>query len=1026
MIHECSTDLLAAALAGALPPVDEDALQRHLDECESCAAAMEKMAGGAAWCEEAAVMLNGESLDGAIRSPEEWSDIDFTVEHLQPSDEPNVLGRLAGYDILEVLGRGGMGVVLKAFDRDLKRCVAIKTLAPHLANNSLAKKRFAREAQAAAAVVHPNVLAIHHVQPNGPLPFLVMPLVAGESLAQRLKAKGTLDLREILRIGMQAAAGLAAAHDQGLVHRDVKPANILLEFGVERTVLTDFGLARAADDVSMTRWGVIAGTPEYMSPEQAKGEPLDGRSDLFSLGCVLYEMATGVSPFRTNSVMATMRRLVDDSPQPMASLNPELPPWFISIVDRLLEKDPSKRFGSAKVVSELLEGCLAHLQQPATVALPESLPKSTPKQPVKRRFPLIFGAIAMLSLLGLGSWVLMMFLQPEPPRDIVFGPTIERKVKPCDAPDFPALNLETGTIVKADSAPNLDDYDSREQWRKANDAHVVVSRNAPFKTYGFVELRSISSRLWDQPKVSARDVWTITASTDSGPLQLSNTPDPATYSFRTKNGTLGMLQLNPNNRGDGVIIRYKLALSNDNAPPSGEDATPSAPGGVELIGLADYPSKGSKWYRPDGSPLSKAPVDGNEIDIRSNLDPNKVWRTALFRVPGGLDMVVEDDRIQRVNGNSLWAGRQFVDGKPASDLAALAIELPVRVKKFDLTIRTANGVWHTAEIVDATNLVAKKEWTNDGRTWRLKHDDKDLVVSVDGEKNGVQRRVTLRRDGQLIIGSPQDFQNTTSWKFKDVGDVNLHSFILQTRNFKTSTFRDVAVEMNPRLKSTELFATKEQIARIETLLKKTPSTTRPLAELWELEPGTVASYRPRAGIVTSAIIPVGERSQIRQGVVHFIPQTKTFYVQWDNPLSSQMTYYGPFHGEPRATLGLNDAAPEAKSTVKTTRLTGSKEQVARFELFLKKAPSTTKVSSIADLYELEPGTEASYRLRKGIVTYPIVPGDEGFEIPLGTVYMVPQTNRFYVQWDRLGSSQRTYYGPFEGDPAAVLGLRSEE
>src|SRR6185295_10275473 len=222
--------------------------------------------------------------------------------------------------------------------------VAIKALAPHLAHNALARKRFAREAQAAAAVVNPHVIAIHQVQPNGQLPFLVMPLLNGESLAQRMMARGTLELKEILRIGMQAAAGLAAAHGQGLIHRDVKPANILLEKGVERAVLTDFGLARAADDVSMTRWGIIAGTPQYMSPEQAKGQALDGRSDLFSLGCVLYEMSTGVSPFRADSAMATMRRLVDEAPQALASLNPELPPWYCAIVDRLMEKAPARRF----------------------------------------------------------------------------------------------------------------------------------------------------------------------------------------------------------------------------------------------------------------------------------------------------------------------------------------------------------------------------------------------------------------------------------------------------------------------------------------------------------------------------------------------------------------------------------------------------------------------------------------------------------------------------------------------------------
>lgn len=409
MNTQCSTALLESALGGDLPADDETWLHRHLESCETCSAALERMAGGSAWCQEAAALLNGDELDVAAPTGEEWSAVDFTVEHLEPTNEPDVLGRLGGYDVLEIIGHGGMGVVLKAFDRELQRCVAIKVLAPHLAQSPLAKKRFAREAQAAAAVVHPHVLAIHQVQPNGRLPFLVMPLVAGESLAERLAIQGTMELKEILRIGMQAAAGLAAAHEQGLVHRDVKPANILLEKGVERAVLTDFGLARAADDVSLTRWGIIAGTPQYMSPEQARGEPLDGRSDLFSLGCVLYEMATGVSPFRTESTFATLRRLVDGSPQAMASLNPELPPWFIAIVDRLLEKDPARRFNSAQEVSELLEGCLAHVQQPANVPLPATLPK-----PAVRRHGMPFimsfkGVLVMLatSLIGLLGIVLL-------------------------------------------------------------------------------------------------------------------------------------------------------------------------------------------------------------------------------------------------------------------------------------------------------------------------------------------------------------------------------------------------------------------------------------------------------------------------------------------------------------------------------------------------------------------------------------------------------------------------------------------
>jgi len=411
----CSVELLESALAGELPPEREEILHHHLDECEACVAALEQMAGGEAGCREAAALLTIDELDQAAPSREEWSDVDFTVEHLEPSDEPNLLGRLGGYGVLEIIGHGGMSVVLKAHDRELNRYVAVKVLSPHLAQSSLARKRFAREAQAAAAVVHPNVMAIHQVQANGPMPFLVMPLVAGESLAQRLAAQGRLELKETLRIAMQAAAGLAAAHEQGLVHRDVKPSNILLEKGVERAVLTDFGLARAADDVSMTRWGVIVGTPQYMSPEQARGEPVDGRSDLFSLGCVLYEMATGVSPFRADSTAATLRRLIDDSPPALASLNPELPPWFIAIVERMLEKDPSRRFSSAKEVSELLENCLAHLQQPTSVPLPTALPAPAARSVSRLRNILFKGTVIMIATIGTVLLGMLLMQATEPP-----------------------------------------------------------------------------------------------------------------------------------------------------------------------------------------------------------------------------------------------------------------------------------------------------------------------------------------------------------------------------------------------------------------------------------------------------------------------------------------------------------------------------------------------------------------------------------------------------------------------------------
>ncbi len=370
MIEHYPNESILQALRGELPPDQESAFHAHIEACSDCASKMERMCGAEQLGGDLPGLLQADEFGDVIPSRDDSSTTDFIVEHLETSDSPEALGQLGGYDVLEVIGRGGMGVVLKAYDRELKRLVAIKALAPHLAHSPLARKRFAREAQAAAAVVNLHVIAIHQVQPSGRLPFLVMPLLAGESLAQRLKTSGPMQVPEILRVGMQAADGLAAAHAQGLIHRDVKPANILLDKGVERAVLTDFGLARAADDVSMTRHGFIAGTPEYMSPEQARGAALDGRSDLFSLGCVLYEMATGVSPFRTDSTLATLRRIIEEEPAPMTSLVSDLPSWFCTIVEKLLSKDPAHRFSSAAEVNQLLAAFLAHLQQPATVPLP--------------------------------------------------------------------------------------------------------------------------------------------------------------------------------------------------------------------------------------------------------------------------------------------------------------------------------------------------------------------------------------------------------------------------------------------------------------------------------------------------------------------------------------------------------------------------------------------------------------------------------------------------------------------------------
>lgn len=263
--------------------------------------------------------------------------------------------------------------MLKGFDAALHRYVAVKLLSPRLANSGAARRRFSREAQAAAAVVHENVMAIHAVAETQGLPYLVMPYSRGPSLEKRLRSGGPLALEEILRVGMQVAAGLSAAHAQGLVHRDIKPANILLEEGVARVKITDFGLARAADDASLTRSGVIAGTPQYMSPEQARGEPVDRRTDLFSLGSVLYAACAGRSPFRAETSYGVLRHICESDAGSIREINSAVPGWLERLIARLLAKDPAQRYGTAAEVAALLERCLAHVQQPTTVPLPDEL-----------------------------------------------------------------------------------------------------------------------------------------------------------------------------------------------------------------------------------------------------------------------------------------------------------------------------------------------------------------------------------------------------------------------------------------------------------------------------------------------------------------------------------------------------------------------------------------------------------------------------------------------------------------------------
>lgn len=379
-----TTENLAAALRGRQSSAAEAELAAHLADCPACRARLEELAGGSSWLETrakahaAANPPASASLHEAMRALVSRSDsaapetaAPVKLDFLQPSDQPGLLGLFGPYEVIAEIACGGMGIVLKARDPGLNRIVALKILPPALAANSLARARFIREARAAAAVVHEHVVPIYAVDEFAGLPYLVMQFIEGRPLSERIRATGPLRLEEILRIGAQTAAGLAAAHAQGLIHRDVKPGNILLENGVERVKITDFGLARAADDSSLTREGYIAGTPEYMSPEQARNEPVDQRADLFSFGCVLYEMATGVSPFRAEKPLVAMRRVCDEEPQPAHKLNPKIPEWLGQLIQRLMAKDAASRPQTAAEVAAELGRRLAASQQgmiPASVS----------------------------------------------------------------------------------------------------------------------------------------------------------------------------------------------------------------------------------------------------------------------------------------------------------------------------------------------------------------------------------------------------------------------------------------------------------------------------------------------------------------------------------------------------------------------------------------------------------------------------------------------------------------------------------
>lgn len=299
---------------------------------------------------------------------------------LAPPQAADEIGRLGTYRVLRLLGQGGMGLVFLAEDPLLQRLVALKVMRPEAAEKPEARARFLREARATAAIKHDHIVPIYQVGQDHDVPFLAMRLLQGEPLDQWMQRNGSPPLALVLRWGREIALGLAAAHERGLIHRDIKAGNIWLEAPADRVKILDFGLARWTEETSpLTDSSIIMGTPAYMAPEQADGQPVDARCDLFSLGCILYELCTGQMPFQASTTLALLVALSQDTPRPLRELNPGVPASLADLITQLLAKKPADRPDSAKVVARALKAIEPELP---TAPSPAVAPLAVPAAPL--------------------------------------------------------------------------------------------------------------------------------------------------------------------------------------------------------------------------------------------------------------------------------------------------------------------------------------------------------------------------------------------------------------------------------------------------------------------------------------------------------------------------------------------------------------------------------------------------------------------------------------------------------------------
>jgi eukaryotic-like serine/threonine-protein kinase len=282
------------------------------------------------------------------------------------------------YEILEKIGEGAMGIVYKAKDSALGRIVALKMLSAELGSEDELHKRFEREAEAIGRLNHPNIVQVYDLgQAEGHL-YMAMELLEGDDLRTLIEAGAEVALADKARILGEICEGLGYAHSRGVVHRDIKPANILVTSS-GRVKILDFGLARVATRQTITRRGVILGTPDYMSPEQAMGKTVDPRSDIFSAGGVFYEFLTGQKPFKGKTLHSVLYQIISEEPQPVLTLNPDVPARLAAVVHRMLQKEPESRYATMEQVGHEIEEIHTALRRShSRSAIPQRLPPNLP------------------------------------------------------------------------------------------------------------------------------------------------------------------------------------------------------------------------------------------------------------------------------------------------------------------------------------------------------------------------------------------------------------------------------------------------------------------------------------------------------------------------------------------------------------------------------------------------------------------------------------------------------------------------